>query len=1048
MSSSKNIQDIQSIEFGILSSDDIKTMSVCKVDNTSKMENGKPVHGSVYDPRMGCIVDQNVVCPTCEKKKECWGHFGHIELEEPVMNPIFIKYIILFLKCICKHCHRVMYNKDDNRTINSTGRGAEKRFLHILNYFGKSDICPFCKHPQPNVIKRKEDICFEYSTRGNHNKMVTIANVYDVKKIFDDVTNEDMELMGIDANKMHPKNFILTNFPVIPPCSRPYRIANGDIGDDDLTYQLIEIVKINNKIRDEKLKKLNQDKTYSDQKYQKFVQGLAFRINTMYDNSSTKAKHPTDNRAIKGLKERIHKKEGRMRFNIMGKRVNYSARTVIGAEPTIPTGHLGIPYHVAETHSIPENVNENNIEYLEKLLDEGKINYVTTKKLIRNESGDHELKELTIRPHFGGQETKCTILKKGDIVVHNQENNIQLRCTESGEIIIPPNAKVTFVENKSPKLYKGDIVIRDNEQIDAKYCVKKDFKLKIGDVVGRQLHNGDWVLFNRQPTLHKGSMLAMQVILMPGSTFRFNLAGTGTFNADFDGDEMNLHTPQSYESIAELRTIASMRENIISMQDGRPIINIVQDSLLGAYLMTKTPQKMTRGKFFNISYKGKNADGTPLWNSDRVRHIENVMKSCGKKLDIYTTHNLFSLILPKDFNYSYKNNLSEEFPEVKIVKGVLLEGVLNKDILGGSHISILKFMCKEYGNEITSTFIDNVQFLTNEWLIENSFSIGLEDCMISSDNSIMEIKNNLVQCYMEAQQIEKHTKNPGIREIRITASLSQAKDIGLRISKNAMKKDNNFLCTVHSGAKGGMFNIAQLTGLLGQQNLNGQRVTKNMNHGKRTLPHYPFEITDKKREYESRGFIRHSFIHGLTPEEFFFHAMSGREGICDTATGTADSGYIQRRIVKICEDIQVRYDNTVRCSSNKVYQFMFGHDGLNPMETVKVNGIPQFCDAQRIASQLNSQFENKEDESDEDETDSDIDDEDLDIEDLKIDDVNFDELINGDSESHSNVESENLSDLLSDMEDIDENEENEENEEDTHEDYDSDDFSDDMDAYM
>ena len=210
-----------------------------------------------------------------------------------------------------------------------------------------------------------------------------------------------------------------------------------------------------------------------------------------------------------------------------------------------------------------------------------------------------------------------------------------------------------------------------------------------------------------------------------------------------------------------------------------------------------------------------------------------------------------------------------------------MEGALDKSTLGSAHGSIIQILNKEYGKEITMNFIDNMQFIANGWLATQGFSIGMEDCMITSEKSIKAIKETLTQCYTKAEGIEETTQNPGIREIRVTAALSQAKDIGMRIAKNSMKPDNDFLVTVTSGAKGDFFNIAQLTGLLGQQNLEGKRVAYGMSHGKRSLPHYPYENLSKEREYESKGFVRHSFIRGLSPEEFFFHAMSGREGVCD-----------------------------------------------------------------------------------------------------------------------------------------------------------------------
>ncbi len=200
--------------------------------------------------------------------------------------------------------------------------------------------------------------------------------------------------------------------------------------------------------------------------------------------------------------------------------------------------------------------------------------------------------------------------------------------------------------------------------------------------------------------------------------------------------------------------------------------------------------------------------------------------------------------------------------------------------------------------DIASDFVDNIQFLTNNWLLVHGFSIGLEDCIISETaeegkmSKSDEINAVISKYYIEAKGIEETTYNPGIREVRVNAALSKAKDVGLNIAKKALHPTNNFLSTVKSGSKGDFFNIAQITGLLGQQNLLGHRVPAHLNHGKRTLPHYPFGKLDKKTEYESKGFIRHSFIHGLNPQEFFFHSMSGREGICDEAASLTVSCFI------------------------------------------------------------------------------------------------------------------------------------------------------------
>jgi len=375
----------------------------------------------------------------------------------------------------------------------------------------------------------------------------------------------------------------------------------------------------------------------------------------------------------------------------------------------------------------------------------------------------------------------------------------------------------------------------------------------------------------------------------PNEGLRYSLSPSGNLRVS-----RNIHTPQSYEAEAELRMISATALNIITPQESKPIITITQDSLVAAFLMTRRHFPLTRGQFSDISMKGERHDGSALFTPIRLKAIERVLKQNGKKSDVFNGRGLISLILPENFNYEKKNGAHTEEQVVKIREGVFIEGALDKSTLGSAHGSIIQILNKEYGTKITANFIDNMQFLGNAWLLVHGFSVGLEDCMVTSKQSVLAIKDKLTECYTKAEGIEETTQNQGIREVRVTAALSQAKDIGMKIAKDAMKPDNNFLVTVVSGAKGDYFNISQITGVLGQQNLEGKRVNPTLSHGKRTLPHYPFGKLPKEREYESRGFIRNSFIHGLTPQEFFFHCMSGREGVADKHC------VCNRRLLKQC----------------------------------------------------------------------------------------------------------------------------------------------------
>jgi len=302
-------------------------------------------------------------------------------------------------------------------------------------------------------------------------------------------------LIGFNPEHMHPKHLIISVLPVIPPRARPYVIADSVTCDDDLTMTYTEIVKANKNLLDPEI---------TETKKEKSIQTLKFRIKTLMNNSQGRARH-TNGRPIKGIKERLSGKDGLIRSNLMGKRRNQSGRSVISADPTVRTDELVVPEQVASNLTMPEIVTYFNIAYLQGLVNQGKANFVT------------KADETKIN-------LKYAMYKKGTTLLWRD------KVLRNGTEIDP------FV-SKDFELRTGDVIKRGEEMITTiEIGKKRDFKIEIGDVVDRHLKNGDVVLFNRQPTLHKASMLAKRIIIRPCKTFRFNLAATKSFNADFDGD--------------------------------------------------------------------------------------------------------------------------------------------------------------------------------------------------------------------------------------------------------------------------------------------------------------------------------------------------------------------------------------------------------------------------------------------------------------------------------------------------------------------------------
>lgn len=480
--------EIESIIFGIYSSEQVISESVAHVNN-NKMTG----EGSVYDDRMGTM-DNLKSCVSCGMScKECPGHFGHIELHYPVLHPMYYRLIVNFLKCFCFQCHKFLLTADHLKLDNIMRYQKEARFEKILEKMEKIDVCFHCENPKAKIIF----VTTESSIYMVFKKTRILMSEDDIKKIFDNVSDDDVKLLGYDPNWVHPKNLILSAIPVLPPISRPYVFSDGAMCDDDLTIQYIEIIKANNHLKEPGI---------TESKQQKHVQTLKFRIKTLMNNSQGKARH-TNGRPIKAIKERLSGKEGHIRSNLMGKRVNQSARTVIGPDPTVRTDEVVIPEKIASILTKPERITHYNIQEMQKLVDSDKAQFV-----IR----DGIKGRLNLKAYMHKKGTK---ILPGDIVLRGEEK-------------IDPTLLSGFSLVSGDRIQRGDEII---DNIEAPY--RKNFVLKIGDILERNLRNGDLVLFNRQPTLHKGSMLAKKAIIRPCKTLRFNLASTKTFNADFDGDK-------------------------------------------------------------------------------------------------------------------------------------------------------------------------------------------------------------------------------------------------------------------------------------------------------------------------------------------------------------------------------------------------------------------------------------------------------------------------------------------------------------------------------
>ena len=535
----------------------------------------------------------------------------------------------------------------------------------------------------------------------------------------------------------------------------------------------------------------------------------------------------------------------------MGKRVDFSARSVITPDPNLSIKELGIPLKVAKNITKPVKVNSMNKKFLTQLVVNGPDEY--------------------------------------------------------------PGAKVLEKKN--------------GEQISLRYADRENISLEYGDTVHRHMMNGDGILFNRQPTLHRMSMMChIAVIMFKGDTFRMNVADTKPYNADFDGDEMNLHMPQDEESEAELKNLAAVPYQIISPANNASIVGIFQDSLLGSYRFTRPNINFNIRQTMNLLMSVNEINLPKIQNKEKISSFD-VLSQIVPPLTLkYKTKHW-----DDEEDYAKSNNV------IEINNGEYIRGQMEKGVFGSGGKGLLQRICNFYGNQQCATFIDNLQNIITEYMKTSAYSVGISDLIAdkNTNHKIIEtitekkkeVKSLIDQIHLGIFENNTGKTNEEEFETQVTNILNKARSEVGKIGRNSLSKDNRFVIMVNAGSKGGDLNISQMISCLGQQEVDGKRIP--YGYENRTLPHY----TKYDDSPNARGFVESSFISGLTPEELFFHAMGGRTGLIDTAVKTSQTGYIQRRLIKGMEDLKVEYDMTVRNNKGKIIEFSYGDDGI---DTVRV----------------------------------------------------------------------------------------------------------------
>ncbi len=472
-----------------------------------------------------------------------------------------------------------------------------------------------------------------------------------------------------------------------------------------------------------------------------------------------------------------------------------------------------------------------------------------------------------------------------------------------------------FVE-RGPKDYPGaNYVVRPDGR---KKRITDEMKEQIleelqpGYCVERHLMDGDIAIFNRQPSLHKMSMMCHEIRVLPAKTFRLNPAVCAPYNADFDGDEMNLHIPQTEEARAEAEVLMKVETQLISSGFGLSVIGCIQDGISGNYILSelvKLPRRTAIDLLLRVG-------------------VEDLSRL--PKKDIIEGNEIFSMLLPADFDFVGKDKSGTPFV---IKKGMLISGALDTANLGKGSGIMLRDLHKKYDAKVTAEFITNAMRLGIYTVMQHGFTTSVEDTDLPHDAQakIIEILDG---AYKKVEEFIDHFHKkiletfPGktmaeTLELRIMEVLNKARnETGEIVDKYSTKATGTIIMS-RSGSRGKPLNLAQMAGCVGQQAMRGGRIRSG--YKDRTMS--CFKQGDLSPA--ARGFIRNSFKGGLTPSEFFFMGMTGRDSLMDTALRTPKSGYLYRRLANALQDLKVEYDETVRDASKKIVQFQYGDDGID-----------------------------------------------------------------------------------------------------------------------
>ncbi|MCW8802143.1 MAG: DNA-directed RNA polymerase subunit A', partial [Candidatus Bathyarchaeota archaeon] len=842
---------IEELYFGLFSPQDIRRQSVAEIQTADTYdEDGAPITSGLMDGRLGTL-EPRQRCKTCGNTAiRCPGHFGHIELAVPIIHIEFTKIIHNLLQTTCRNCGRVVLPEtrvaevraEIQSQIDLLGDVPPDFYKEIIKEAKKKD-CPYCGAQQSKIDFAKPTTFYEVLEEEGAQRLTQSM----IRERLERIPDEDLELFGFTPVTARPEWMILQVLPVPPVYVRPsITLESGIRSEDDLTHKLVDIIRINQRLRE------NMEAGAPTLIIQDLSELLQYHCTTYFNNEASgipPARHRSG-RALKTISQRLKGKEGRFRSNLSGKRVDFSARTVVSPDPNLDINEVGVPQEIAMRLSMPEKVTVWNIEQMRELIING------------------------------------------------------------------------------PEQFPGALyVVRpDGKRVRLEFVIERDKvaeSIETGFIVERHLMNGDIAIFNRQPSLHRMSIMAHYVRVLPHKTFRLHLCVCPPYNADFDGDEMNLHVPQGEEAQTEARMLMQVQDQILSPRFGGPIIGAIRDFITGSYMLTRKGSYLTKDEVCRLlvasGYYGQIPEPEikepqPMWSGKQI----------------------FSLYLPKDLNYVLKSTICrncktclgekcENDAYVVVKDGVLKCGLIDRRSIGAEQSdSLLHRIIKDYGSEAGRKFLNNICQVLKVFIGMRGFTYSYDELELS-DAARKKIRRNM---NIIEKRIEKlitdyragtlprlpgQTLNESF-ELYVMNELAEARDKAGKVADEDFELENSGIIMTRTGARGSNLNIGQMTACVGQQAVRGKRIMRG--YVNRALSHFKEDDPTPR----ARGFVYNSYQTGLDPIEYFFHAMGGREGLVDTAVRTQQSGYMQRRLINALEQLRVEYDGTVRNSSGDIIQ--------------------------------------------------------------------------------------------------------------------------------